>query len=69
MKYSIIRHSPPNKMDHAPFGTSCKVVNEGDDTFELYTQWSSNSEEPKWQHMGTFQGDSTDGHICDQLLK
>lgn len=65
----IIRHAAPNKHDHAPFGTSCKVVSESGDSFQLYVQYGKSENDPDWQHMGIFNGDDINKHLCDKLDK
>jgi len=48
---TITRHSAPSTLDEAEYGTRCEVI--VDDTVEIYIQFSTNAEEPKWQFMGT----------------
>ena len=49
----IVRHSAPGKFDHAPFGTECKVPLMGDE-YELYVQYSSQEDSPRWELMGKY---------------
>lgn len=63
----IIRHGAPTKLDHAPFGTSCKSVHAIGEGFDLYIQYSKDERNPLWEHMGNFSGDVLDSHICDKI--
>lgn len=65
----IIRHSSPSKLDHAPFGTTCKVIHTLADTFDLYKQYGSQEDSPDWQLLGTFQNDGIDSKLVDILQK
>ena len=47
---TISRYSKPNKYDHAPRGTICKVFN-GTNT-EYYMQVNSDDANPSWQQIG-----------------
>ena len=49
----ITRHSMPTKLDHAPFGSECKVPVVGDE-YELWVQYSRTEEDPKWELMGKY---------------
>jgi hypothetical protein len=52
-KNIIIRHAPPNKYDHAPYGTELKVI-ENDKTVLLYVQRSVKEDEPKWELIDSY---------------
>ena len=43
----IVRRSVPNKFDHHPRGTFCKVIR-GNDQLDIYVQRSKDSENPHW---------------------
>lgn len=48
METYLVRRSTPNKYDHAPHGTKCKVMlNETE--YEMYIQTSADDEDPKWE--------------------
>ena len=49
----LLRHSAPGKLDHAPFGTECKVPLLGDE-YELWVQYSSQEDAPRWELMGKY---------------
>lgn len=53
----IIRHSAPSKLDHAPFGTECIVPLLGDE-YDLYVQYSSEEDNPRWELMGRYHDKS-----------
>lgn len=60
----IIRHGAPTKYDHAPLGTSCKVMTpEG--TYDLYIQYAVDESTPRWEYIGNFKED--DPHLCDKI--
>lgn len=63
----IIRHSAPSKLDHAPWGTSCKVFNKADESFDLYRQFSNQENNPHWELMGTFSDDALDAHVLERI--
>lgn len=63
----IIRHSAPGKLDHAPFGSSCKVIH-ADNTYDLYMQYSHDEEEPRWESMGVFSESSLDTKDYDKIV-
>ncbi len=44
----LIRHSEPNKYDHAEQGTICKVIINHEKT-KIYRQISNNPEFPEWE--------------------
>lgn len=46
---TISRYSKPNKYDHAPRGTICKVFN-GSNT-EYYLQVNTDDSNPSWQQI------------------
>lgn len=50
MEY-IIRIGEPSKLDHAPFGTLCKII-KGDE-IDIYRQTSHNEEDPVWIYIET----------------
>jgi hypothetical protein len=52
-KLILIRYSPPNRYDEAPFNTECKVTRE--DEYDLYRQVSKNEYRPQWELMGTYE--------------
>jgi hypothetical protein len=45
----LIRHSPPTKLDHAPFGTKCHVVCSLEATYDVYVQMSQQEDNPVWE--------------------
>jgi hypothetical protein len=47
----LIRHSPPGKLDHAAYGTQCKVVTSLSGDYDLYQQISMQEEDPVWEFM------------------
>lgn len=54
----LVRKGPPNKFDHAPHNTQCKVfVNLTD--YELYIQTSYDIDNPKWERIAVFRDDVT----------
>lgn len=46
----IIRHSEPNRYDHLPQGSICKVLAK-DGSWDLYKQQSPNEDNPIWVRM------------------
>lgn len=58
MSNDISRFAMPTKLDHAPYGTRCKVeIDAG--KYHLYIQLSDDEENPKWEHMGIFHSIET----------
>lgn len=53
---TIYRHSTPNNMDHAEYGTQCKVTAEHE--FALYLQCSKKDHLPRWELVGVFPHDA-----------
>ena len=51
----IIRFGEPSKLDHAPYGTECKVTRSKE--FDIYIQMSQNEENPNWMFIGNFQNE------------
>lgn len=46
---TIVRYSPPNKYDEAPFLTRCIVLDK--EKNRVYVQMSKNTQEPRWELM------------------
>lgn len=57
--FKLIRHSKPNKYDQAPQGSLCKVVTALSSEYDIYEQISSNTDEPVWELIETFNKDSS----------
>jgi hypothetical protein len=53
----LIRHSAPGKLDHAPWGTQCKVITSLSGGYDLYQQSSMDEENPVWVFMDTIYKD------------
>jgi len=51
----IIRFGEPSKLDHAPYGTECKVTRYKE--FDIYIQISQNEDSPNWIFIGTFSNE------------
>lgn len=51
----IIRHSAPTKLDQSPLGTNCKVMTGNGQDYELYIQYSADSEHPSWEYLGVIK--------------
>lgn len=61
----INRFGEPGKMDHAPYGTECKVTKHKD--FDLYIQMSKNEENPNWVFIGTFQNEFPEEELKKEI--
>jgi len=50
----ILRYGAPSNLDHAPYGTQCRV-GIGKNDFDLYLQVNKHSDEdPHWELVGNF---------------
>jgi hypothetical protein len=58
---TIIRHSPPTKLDIAPFGTKCFIEQSGGRL--LYVQIGKDETDPEWDFVGFFRHDALDSDI------
>jgi hypothetical protein len=50
----IVRHSPPTKLDQAPYGTRCRVINnanKSDTKVDVYIQGCLDEDNPRWEMM------------------
>lgn len=50
---TLIRYSPPSKLDQAPCGTQCKVKSALLGEYEIYQQMNSDEESPCWRLIDT----------------
>lgn len=55
----LIRNGKPNKYDQAPQGSLCKVITALSGEYDIYKQISSNTDDPIWELIETFNKDSS----------
>lgn len=63
----LVRYGEPGKYDIAPQGHTCKQVVPGSDRYALYMQISSDSDTPRWERVGEYDGGTPQAHIDEDL--
>ena len=51
----IERVGQPSKLDQAPYGTRCHVMNSSGKPKEIYMQTNADEENPIWEYIGTYE--------------
>lgn len=64
MQEMFIRRSEPGQLDQFARGTTCKVIPDGNnDKFEIWVQLSENEDSPRWEHVGSYSGETPESEI------
>lgn len=60
---TIVRYGQPTKLDSAEYGSQCMVRYHGQDDYDLYLQTGKDEEDPQWDHIGSFNQQSSQSYI------
>jgi hypothetical protein len=66
-RHVIERYGSPNILDHANYGTVCKVSSLHRDLYDIYLQVGEDEQDPEWEHLGTFSHQLSNDVVHDLI--